>query len=241
MRRTWAGPVLLLCWVLVACRSGSSTPPPEPGPAASASQASPTPPPRTKAEDAADLKKALLSAQDLGSPWTRPKAVSRVKGKKGELCPGHVSAVDDVPVTATATVNLTEGRGAGKNIATVSLSTLADEAEAESALVAAYEQDQEECASYQDGSGLFVVRTAEGPDAVDATPLLTSWAERIYYDKSHKKLAYARHYLVARDGRVVTYLSYAFLTQKKDPKAKDFRRASRLLEVQLAKNAKVFS
>ena len=41
---------------------------------------------------------------------------------------------------------------------------------------------------------------------------MTSRAERIYYDKAHKKLAYARHTVVARSGRVVTYVSYAFLT-----------------------------
>ena len=30
--------------------------------------------------------------------------------------------------------------------------------------------------------------------------VLGAWAERIYYDKAHKKLAYARHYLVLRTG-----------------------------------------
>ena len=180
-----------------------------------------------------------MSAADLGSPWTRPKSVSRVKGKKDEICPGHVSAANEVPVTAEARVDLTEGKGAGKNIATFVLSTLADEDD--SVLAAAYQQDHEECASYKDGSGLFVVRTAEGPASVGETTLLASWAERIYYDKSHKKLAYARHYLVTRQGRVVTFFSYAFLTEKKDPKAKDFDRASRLLEKQLAKNAQVFA
>ena len=39
----------------------------------------------------------------------------------------------------------------------------------------------------------------------------------------------------------MTYLSYAFLTVKQDPHANDFTRASRVLQVQLAKNAKVFA
>jgi hypothetical protein len=39
----------------------------------------------------------------------------------------------------------------------------------------------------------------------------------------------------------VTYLSYAFLVDKDDPKAEDFTRSSELLAVQLSKNATVFS
>ncbi len=243
MRRMLAAQALVLGCALVGCTSSPSTAPPDSPPAAGSSAgqgaATPTPSPsaRTKAQDAADLKKALVTASDLGSPWTKPKTVSRVKNKKGQLCPGHVSAANKIPVNASAVVNLTEGRGTGKNIATFSLSTIAEDSE--DALVAAYQRDHEECASYQDASGLFVVRTAEGPDAVDGTPVIAGWAERIYFDKSHKKLAYARHYLVTRQGRVLTYFSYAFLTVKKDPKAKDFGRASRLLEVQLAKNAEV--
>lgn len=95
---------------------------------------------RTKAEDAAEVKKALVTAADLGKPWTQPKAVARVKGKQGEVCPGHVSATDKVSVTAHAAANLTEGRGAGKTIAIFKLSTLADDSD--SALVAAYVKDQ---------------------------------------------------------------------------------------------------
>ncbi len=245
MRRILAGQALLLGMVAAACTPSPSTAPPAPPPAAATatSQASSTPSPsptaRTKAQDAADVKKALVRARDLGSPWTQPKTVSTVKGKKGEICPGQTSAVDEDSLTAGRTVNLTEGKGAGKNIATFSVNTLADEND--DTLGSAYEQDQKACARYKDGSGLFVVRSTEGPESVDGVPLVTSGAERIYYDKSHNQLAYARHYLVARQGRVVTYLSYAFLTVKKDPKAKDFSRASALLDVQLAKNARVFA
>ncbi len=38
----------------------------------------------------------------------------------------------------------------------------------------------------------------------------------------------------------MTYLQYAFLTTKSDPGAKDFGRATALLQVQLTKNAEVF-
>ena len=91
-----------------------------------------------------------------------------------------------------------------------------------------------------DGSGFHVVRSVEGPASVSgADEVLGTWAERIYYDKAHKKLAYARHYLVLRTGDVVTYVSYAFLTEKKDPKAEDFSRTTALAERQLTKNVAV--
>jgi hypothetical protein len=67
-----------------------------------------------------------------------------------------------------------------------------------------------------------------------------SRAERIYYDKAHKKLAYARHTVAARTGPVVTYVSYAFLTTKKDPDAEDFTRTQKLLDIQLARVAEGF-
>ena len=86
-----------------------------------------------------------------------------------------------------------------------------------------------------------MVYSEEGPTAADnADEIVTSRAERIYYDKAHKKLAYARHTVVARSGRVVTYVSYAFLTTKQDPKATDFTRTQRLLDIQLAKVTKDF-
>ena len=152
---------------------------------------------------------------------------------------GHSSAVAKVPPRAAVQANFTEGKGAGKNIATFELSTLT---EAESTdLTAAYAEDQRACARYKDASGLYVVRSLEGPTSVTGAEVVGRWSERIYYDKPHKKLAYARHYLVTRTGHVVTYLSYAFLTVKKDPGAKDFTRATNLLQIQLRKNATVFS
>ncbi len=249
MRRALSGGAILAsCVLAVGCTSSPATAPAKPttSAATTASAAPGTPSPSTpattpsKAQDAADLKKALVRPADLGKPWTQPEAVSKVKSKKGETCPGHVSASGKVPVVAGVVANLTQGRGAGKNIATFSLSTLAEEGSG-SALAAAYEKDLRACARYRDGSGLFVVRSAEGPSTLAGTELVTSYAERIYYDKTHRRLAYARHNLVARQGRVVTYFSYAFLTKKADPRAEDFSTATELLEVQLDKNAKVFS
>ena len=237
--------LLILCIALVGCGAGS-TPIPlgaQSAPLSTSSQtAAPTssPPKRTQAQDTADLKKVLVTSRDLGVPWIQPKSVATSGGKKGEVCPGHSSAVAKVPPRAAVQANFTEGKGAGKNIATFELSTLTGEES--SALKAAYISDQRACARYKDASGLYVVRSLEGPSSVTgADEVVGSWTERIYYDKSHKNLAYARHNLVARSGHVVTYLSYAFLTVKKDPEAKDFARATRLLAIQLMKNAKVFS
>jgi hypothetical protein len=237
VRRMLIGAALLLLAPTAACSSTASTPttaasaPAAPTPAASTAAAPPS-----AAEDAANVKKALVDAVDLGKPWIAPKSVSRSGGKEGEICPGHVSALRKVTFTADASTDLTEGKGVGKNIASYELRMLSDEDV--TALADAVQADDKACAKYQDASGFRVVRTAEGPTTVANAPLVASWAERVYYVKPHK-LAYARHYLVARQGRVVTTLGYAFLATKKDPGAKDFAAASRLLQVQLDKNARV--
>ncbi len=237
MRRNLTGAALLLLVSLTACTPTATTPTSAasaPGPSITLT---PSATARTAAEEAGDVKTALVDARDLGEPWVKPKSVSRSGGKKGEVCPGHVSGLRTVRFTAEASTDLTQGRGAGKNIASYELQLLPDEDIAP--LVEALRADQEACAKYQDTSGFSVVRTVEGPATVASSPLVATWAERVYYVKPHK-LAYARHYLVARRGRVVTTVGYAFLTSKKDPEAKDFSAASRLLQVQLDKNARVF-
>ncbi len=241
MRKPLVGSILLvLCGALVGCGGDSTTEPAgtSSAPASTLTQPpgspSPSPTPLTPAE----LKKGLVTAGDLGPPWVQPNSVATA-GSKGEICPGHRSATTKVLSKAGALADFTEGKGTGKNIASFGLSTLPGPDS--SALKAAYATDQKVCATYKDGSGLYVVRSLEGPGSVtDADELVTSWTERIYYDKSHKKLAYARHYLIARTDQLVTYLSYAFLTTKKDPDAKNFSRASKLIAIQLKKNAKVF-
>jgi hypothetical protein len=235
--------LLVLCGALAGCGADSAT-----GPAASSAPASTTsqspaspssPSAERKVPDAAELKKGLVTARDLGAPWIQPKSVT-TSGNKGEVCPGHKTTTTKVLSGAGAQANFTEGKGAGKNIATFRLATLPEPDSAD--LKAAYAQDQQVCASYKDAAGFYVVRSEDGPRSVsDADELVASWSERIYYDKSHKKLAYARHYLVARTGQLVTYVSYAFLAAKADPGAKDFTPTSELLGVQLKKNAKVFS
>jgi hypothetical protein len=240
-----AGCLLLVLSAALAGCGGSS--PADPVGASSApsttlsqsatTSSSPSAPPKTLT--AAELKKGLVTAHDLGAPWIQPKSVNTA-GSKGEICPGHTSATTKVLSKTAAQANFTEGKGTGKNIATFTLATLPGPDG--SALKTAYATDQKVCAAYQDAAGLYVVRSLDGPSSVtNADELVASWSERIYFDKSHKRLGYARHYLVTRTGPLVTYFSYAFLTTKKDPNAKDFTRASGLLAVQLRKNAKVFS
>ena len=241
MGKSLVGGLLLVLFAFAGCGADSTT-----GPAGSSgpstltqSPASPSASAQPRTLDTADLKKGLVTSRDLGAPWIQPKSVATA-GSKGELCPGHRSATSKLPSTAAAEANFTEGKGTGKNIATFRLSTLpgADSG----ALKAAYATDQNVCGKYKDAAGFYVVRFAEGPTSVtNADELIASWSERIYYDKSHKKLAYARHYLITRTGQLVTYVSYAFLTTKSDPDAKDFTRAADLLAVQLKKNVKVLS
>ena len=205
------GLLVVLGTLLGACGAatpGSPAAAPPPSPATSTvpvteATSSPSATPPAPAPTAAELKKALVTARDLGDPWVQPKSVSTAKGKKGELCPGHLSATSKLSARPSAGANFTEGKGDGKNIASYELSTATDEQS--EALRAAYAKDQKACATYVDGSGFHVVRTVEGPASVTgADEVLGTWAERIYYDKAHKKLAYARHYLVLRTGDVVT-------------------------------------
>ena len=239
------GVPLLLGLALTACGpTATSAPPPET--AASASTAprptpSPTPTPPTTAEDQAALKKALVTTADLGKPWVQPKSVPSAGNKKNEVCPGHVSAATHLPSRPAASRAFTEGSGTGVNIGSFAMFTLADPSADTAAVRAAYAADTAACAQFKDPAGLFVLRTTEGPTSADsADEMVASWAERVYFDTSHKKLAYARHYVIARSGRVVTKVEYDFLAAKKDPQAKDFGRATRLLDKQLEKAARVF-
>ena len=240
MRRMLIGVALLLLGAAGACNSTATTPTGVTTAPTGDPSGTPTPSPtaRTKAEDAADLKRALVTADDLGKRWVKPKSVSRVVGKKGEMCPGHASAMWKVKFTANASTDLTEDTGTGTRIASYRLQTAPDEDV--SGLVTAIKTDQKACARYRDASGFSVVRSVGGPTTVAGAEVVAGWAERVYYVKP-RKLAYARHYLVVRQGRVVSMVSYAFLASKKDPDAKDFGEASRLLQVQLDKNAGVFT
>jgi hypothetical protein len=238
---TWAAVMILAGGA--GCGGTAESPPPQAAsPSTSVSApASPSPSPTapSKTEDAAALKQAIVTQADLGKPWVEPKKVSSA-GKASEACPGEPSATEKVTRVASVRRDLTEGKGQGVSIGTFQLSTLPTEDAAD--LRAAYAKDNKTCRTFTYNNQLFVVFSEEGPTTADnADEILMSRAERIYYDKAHKKLAYARHTLVARTGRVVTYVSYAFLTTKADSTAKDFTPTQKLLDTQLAKVTQEFS
>ena len=242
---TWAAVVILAGGA--GCGGTAESPPPQAAspstavsaPASPSPSPSPSPTAPNKTEDAAALKQAVITPADLGKPWVEPKKVSSA-GKSSEACPGKPSAVEKVTRVASVRRDLTEGKGQGVSIGTFQLSTLPTEDAAD--LRAAYAKDNKTCRTFTYNNQLFVVFSEEGPTTADnADEILMSRAERIYYDKAHKKLAYARHTVVARTGRVVTYVSYAFLTPKADPTAKDFTPAQKLLDTQLTKVAEEFT
>lgn len=205
-------------------------------PAASTPTPSPSAP--SKAVDEVALKRVIITAADLGKPWVEPDKVPSA-GSAKEACPGKPTATTKVAPVASVRRDLTEGTGEGVNIGSFRLGTLPTEDA--TALRAAYAKDNATCKTFTDANKLFAVYREEGPSAADnADEIVMSRAERIYYDKDHKRLAYARHTIAARTGRVITYVSYAFLTTKKDPSAKDFTRTEKLLALQLAKVAKEF-
>jgi hypothetical protein len=239
------GATVLLGLALTSCSSGGNPPiaassvAPIDSPSVAAAAPSHQASPPTKAQDEAALKRAIVTAANLGKPWVQPASVSTVKHKRNEPCPGHLSATEKLPNRPQVSRVFTEGKGVGVNIGYFVLSTIPEPDGA--ALTKAYAADTASCASYRDANKLFVTRTPEGPTAAShADQIVSTWAERIYYDKAHHQLAYARHVLVGRTGRVVVQVEYAFLTQKSDRGAKDFARATRLLEKQLAKISTVF-
>ena len=234
------GSTLMIVAALTGCGGSGAGTEPTATSAATSAESTPTPTPSapSKAEDAAALKKVVVTAADLGKPWVEPKEVPSA-GKASEACPGKPSAAEQVTTVASVRRDLTEGKGQGVNIGSFRLRTLPTEDATE--LRAAYAKDNATCKTFTDLNKLFAVYSEEGPTTAEgADEIVMSRAERIYYDKAHKKLAYARHTVVARTGRVVTYVSYAFLTTKQDPKATDFTPTERLLDLQLAKVTKSF-
>ena len=175
----------------------------------------------------------MVTAADLGKPWVVAENAPTTGGKSDEECPGQPSTVNKVTSVASLNRNLTEGKGIGVNIGRFRLGTLPTEDASE--VKAAYAREHQSLPDLQGRQRALrrVQRSRARPRPTVPTRCCSAGPNALYYDKAHKKLAYARHTVVARTGRVVSYVSYAFLTTKKDPGAEDFSRASRLLEIQL--------
>ncbi|GAA3628276.1 hypothetical protein [Microlunatus ginsengisoli] len=225
-----------------ACSAGqASSPAAAPAPPAAASTASPSASaqPPTKAGDLAAAKRALITAKELGDPWVAVKTVNSVGGKD-EACPGKPTTDATVKPLASATARFTAGRAKGAGIGVFGVSSYADSAD-----VATFREALPKvlaaCASYTDASKMYVVlKTTDGP-AIDGADATWQYAERVYYDAKHTKLAYARHYVIALHGRAVSAVQYAFLTEKSDPNANDFSRTEQMARKQLANVQAEFS
>ena len=109
---------LVLALALPACGS-DSTPGAQPTQSKTPSPTpSPTPTLPSVASDKARVKKALVTAAELGKPWITPKAVNTAKQEqKGDLCPGQPNARTLHPPRARGDLDHTEGGKAGAAIA----------------------------------------------------------------------------------------------------------------------------
>src|SRR6187200_1065830 len=106
-----AGSAVLILVCGVGCGGSETTIPPEASASAPASTPSSSPAAPTKSEDAAALKKAMVSAADLGKPWVVAKKVATTSSKTDEACPGQPSKVNMLTPVASLNRNLTEGKG----------------------------------------------------------------------------------------------------------------------------------
>jgi len=248
MKSSAKGILFMACVsVVTACSAAPATvpPPAEPGsvsspsPAATPKPSAPAPTRPTAAEDRAKVKRAVLGADDLGKPWVEPKKVNTVGGKKNEDCPGQPGLATLAPPMASTTTRLTRGKQRGASIASFTVSTLPRAGEAK--YRSAWAKIIQACAKVTDASHLYMVTTPGSEVTVTGTDEVLTRVDRIYYDAAHKQLAYARHYVSARTGRVVCAVEYDFLTTKADPHAKDFAPVLKLLDKQLTKTRSVFT
>lgn len=240
---------LLLALTLSGCsgkaesRQAASPPATAPATTAAATQ-TPTPTPKATADPKQDKKilaTALVTADDLGKPWVKPKTVNSNSTKKGELCPGKPRETKYLEAVALERADYTEGTKEGAAIATFSVWTLQPGKEA--GLTESVRQAEKACKSYSEGtSGLFTTVTSGfGPKSMAGADEVVGRIERIYYDKKHTQLAFVRHIFYARSGRVVNGIGHAFLMPKSDPLGEDFSKAEAMLKKQLAKSTKAFS
>jgi hypothetical protein len=181
------------------------------------------------------LRKALVTAADLGKPWVQTDSPP----DSDEACPGKRSVVSRLPFRATARRDLTRGAGELVNGASFQLGTLPGP---DGALVrAAWQTDTRACHQYIDTDDYYVVyRAAEATEVRGADEVLLRRVEEVYFDRGDDEPAYARQTLVARTGRVIVTVSYSFLTSDTDPDATDFSGATELLQTQLTKAARAF-
>ncbi len=215
--------------------ASSATPSPSPSPSPS-TEASPTATLPSRKADSATVRKALVTAADLGKPWVQTDSPP----DSDAACPGRRSAVDRLALRAAARRDLTRGAGELVNGATFRLATLPGPDAAK--VQAAWESDTRACRQHTDTDDYYVVyRVVDAGPVRGADDVLIRRVERVYFDRGDDEPAYARHTLVARSGRVVVAVTHSFLTSESDPDAGDFSETTELLQTQLTKAAKAFA
>jgi len=236
-------PVVGLCLLLgSACASSTganpsaATTPPATGRTVPSAPRVADPEP-SRAADLASAKRAVMTTAVLGKPWVQPAKVNTSGGKATEACPGEPALVTLAPARASAVATFTRGAARGASIARFTVETVSDQGRR---YREAWTRTARSCAQFKDATGLYVVTSLEGPTSVPGADDVLSRAERVYYDRAHRQLAYARHFVSARVDRVISTVEYDFLTPKSDPKARDFTPARQLLELQLSRTQREF-
>jgi hypothetical protein len=192
------------------------------------------------AADKALVKKALLTPADLGPPWVQPKKVNKTADSaEGEACKGQPNATEIVKPRAAARIDMTEGSKRGAAIGSFGVRTLRPGSE--QAWRNAFAAETAGCARVTASDGTVTTSEEFGAPKVPGSDDVVARVERIYTDKSQQKLVYVRHTYEARIGRVVAYLSYAFIQPTSDPTGGDPTKSVRLLIRQVAKARATFS
>lgn len=209
---------------------------PSPSPTASTAPSPSATTPVRREPDPATVRKALVTAADLGRPWVEIDSPPDTD----EACPGERSAVGRLAFRAAARRDLTRGAGELVNGASFRLAGLAGLDAAD--VRAAWATDTRACHQHTDADDYSVeYRAVEPAEVRGADEVLHRRVERVYFDRGDDEPAYARHTLVVRTGRVVATVTYSFLTSEADPEAKDFGPATKLLQTQLGKVEKTLA
>ena len=199
---------------------------------------SPTPTLPTVKEDEAMVKAAIVTAAELGTPWVKPKDVSRTKNAKGERCPGQKNAGTIAHARAEEAYSFTKGTKAGVPIGSFGVRAYAfgEEQKWRDAVA----ESAKGCAAWKAAEGTYVTGEVVTPPAIPGADEVYVSIERVYADKTMKTLHYVRHYYEARTGRIVTWVEYAYVQPKSDPTGKDLSVSSPLLAKQVTKTRTTF-
>jgi hypothetical protein len=229
--------VAIACCALTAC-GGTDTPASPgstPAPASSSSSAI-TPTPTGASVTEADLKKAMVTAGDLGKKWEATSGGSGPVPVSPDNCPQPERSTTKLEATGRA------WQGFRSESAGLTTALTAHPGTDASDFKAAYLVDLKKCTDFsvKSGKDIYVlVDSAGGPTKISgADEVLGSSVRRFYLDVKGRPLAQAIQTLVCRKGSVIVEVGYSVYssTPAETAKwAKDFTDASELMQQQLDK------